>query len=68
MAEGASYPAIFTDETGTTRLAGFLTFTDDSNQPQPSGLIPVSQLDATGITDGFLVTSQSEVAEWDAPA
>lgn len=70
MAEGATYPCIVTDETGTTRLAGFLTFTDDTNQPVPGGdgVISVSQLDATGITDGFLVTADTEVATWEAPA
>lgn len=64
-----SYPAQFVDETGAVRLEGFLVFTDPDNQPVPpgDGMIDVSQLIATGITDGFLVTADTEVATWEAP-
>ena len=37
MAAGSSYPATFTDESGEVRLDGELNFTDDGNQPAPSG-------------------------------
>lgn len=62
------YPIEIDDVGGGVRIAGIANFTDPSNQPQPGGsTIDVSQIDATGITDGFVVTAEGEAATWAAP-
>lgn len=69
MAVGNDYPADIIDANGNVSQGITIRFLDSTNQPVPpgDGLIDVSQLNAQGVTDGFLVTSDSEVATWEAP-
>lgn len=70
MAAGNDYPAEIVDANGHVTEGVIIRFTDSTNQPVApgAGKIALTQLDATGITNGFLVTADTEVATWEAPA
>lgn len=69
MAVGNDYPADIIDANGNVSQGITIRFLDSTNQPVPpgDGMIAVSQIDADGITDDFVVTAESDVAVWQAP-